>query len=112
MNDLPIKRKDYDGAVILSDFITKIKSIIESNPDIGESSFIPEVKGYNIRFKVKNNMVYISLRFKGIFTKGLKIKFYGRENVSRYFSSKNCEENTAALNKIFNQIRKEITEEC
>ena len=112
MRELPIKQKDYDSAVILSDFITKTKNIIERNPDMTDVSFIPVIKGYDIRFKVRNDAVYISLRFKGVFTEDLKIRFYGREIVSRYFSSKNCEENTTVLNKIFNQIRKEITEEC
>lgn len=111
MSELDIKQKDYCQAVIVSDFIAKTKNIIENNPDITDITFIPVIKGYDIRFKAKNDSVYISLRFKRVFTKSLKIKFHGREIACRYFSSKNREENTTVLNKIFNQIKKEFTEE-
>ncbi len=96
-----ITRREYDKAVLLSDFIAKIKIFIEENPRIGDVHFIPRINGYEITFSSESHVTKISLRFKKIFSDKLKISFFEDKMLKASFVSSSKENNTEILNKIF-----------
>ena len=46
MSELPVNKKDYDYAVLITDFITKLKNYNSDKTDKYEFKFIPAPKGY------------------------------------------------------------------
>lgn len=102
MSNLPISKKEYDQSVLVTDFITKTRTIAELNEAISDICFMPKVKGYDITFNNGTTSVNISLNFKSKLLKGIKIKKFENGILKGSFYSRNQESNTAILNKIFN----------
>ncbi len=96
-----IRKFEYDRAVLLSDFLAKIKNVIEKNPQISDVHFIPEINGYKINFNNKSKAVEISLCFEKNFLNKLKIKVFEGENLKVSYVSKSKENNTEILSDIF-----------
>lgn len=96
-----IRKFEYDRAVLLSDFLAKIKNVIGKNPQISDVHFIPEINGYKINFNNKSKAVEISLCFEKNFLNKLKIKVFEGENLKVSYVSKSKENNTEILSDIF-----------
>lgn len=96
-----IRKFEYDRAVLLSDFLAKIKNVIEKNPQISDVHFIPEINGYKINFNNKSKAVEISLCFEKNFSDKVKIKVFEGEKLKGSYVSKSKENNTEILSDIF-----------
>jgi hypothetical protein len=60
MSFLPITKKDYNTAVLMTDFIAKMRDSLESNNTL---KFTPLINGYKIDFVVDNKQFNILLDF-------------------------------------------------
>ena len=60
MSFLPITKKDYNTAVLMTDFIAKMRDSLESNNTL---KFTPLINGYKIDFVVNDNKINLLLDF-------------------------------------------------
>lgn len=93
MSELPITKKEYDYMVLVTDFISKFKSIVHENECISDLKFIPEIKGYVITYNHSGNECKIVI--KKNLSDGLNIK------ISRkFYRSYSPQDNEFIINRI------------
>lgn len=97
--DLPVIKKDYDFAVLVTDFISKIKKADSENGNIYEFSFKPQINGYDIvseefRIEIKRNK-----------SDGIVVKRYnnGFSETSENYSSHSPQDNDFIIAELLNK---------
>ena len=96
MASLPVSKKDYDYAVLISDFISKIKKADQDCRNAYNFRFTPEIKGNEIacdefRIVIKRKI------FGGILIRKYK---NGSPEIGKKFSSHSPQDNENIINKI------------
>ena len=72
MSELPITEKEYNFMVLLTDFLTKFKSIAQENENITDLKFIPKIRGYELSYNHSGNECIVVIK-KNV-SNGLNIK--------------------------------------
>lgn len=96
MASLPVRKKDYDFAVLISDFISKIKKADQDCRNAYNFRFTPEIKGYEIA--CDEFRIVIKRKLLG----GIRIRKYinGSPDIGKNFSSHSPQDNECIINKI------------
>lgn len=94
MSELPITQNQYNNSVLITDFISKLKLIIESSGEISSYRFVPKIGGYEINLETSKNKFLIQLfTSKTVFSNKLKIIIIKDYNKIQSFISKSLEDN-------------------
>ncbi len=102
MKELPLSVHDYENAALLGDFISKLrKAAEEANAE--DVHFVPEINGYTVTYSMKDNSFRLLLKILNGFSscRKLCVKVYCGGILSRTLYCFDIEENTKAVNKIF-----------
>lgn len=97
--DLPVTIKDYEFAVLVTDFISKIKKADSENGNKYEFSFKPQINGYEIKCK---EFLIVITRNK---SEGIDIKRYinGFSESSENYSSYTPQDNELIIAELLNK---------
>ena len=98
MSFLPITKKDYNTAVLMTDFIAKMRDSLESNNTL---KFTPLINGYKIDFVVDNKQFNILLDFNKKIKTELIINVFINEVAEKAFKSVSAEYNERIINELF-----------
>ncbi len=97
MSKLPIRKIDYEKAVLMTDFLAKMRDSLELNETV---KFTPLINGYKIDFKLDEKQINILLDLKkGIKTK-LIVNVFVNEIAEKAFISKTSEDNERIVKEI------------
>lgn len=103
MSDLPLDKKDYNYAVLITDFISKIKIYNADNGNKNEFKFIPKLKGYEIIWSDSGDdyeiIINISNFFRCLTVKKLK---NGKSVFKQFYRSRSVNDNDYIVDKILN----------
>lgn len=92
---------EYENVVLLTDFISKIKSELQNKNYITDIKFTPREKGYTISFIDNGISSLISISFKFDLLHKLKITYRKGTNKIKTYKSKYNDDNTTIVNNIF-----------
>ena len=98
MSFLPITKKDYNTAVLMTDFIAKMRDSLESNNTL---KFTPLINGYKIDFVVDNKQFNIVLDFNKKIKTELIINVFINELAEKAFKYVSAEDNERIINELF-----------
>lgn len=105
MYELPITKKEYENAVITSDFLSLFKEKAKNENHITNLLFKPQTDGYLITFLYDEIPSYIILTTqKNFFNIKISVKCKLGEKKEQKFVSKNKDTNQLIINKIFESI--------
>jgi hypothetical protein len=97
MSELPVTKKEYEKAVLMVNFIAKIRDSLELNDTV---KFTPLNNGYKIDFKLDDKQINILLDLKkGIKTK-LIVNVFVNEIAEKSFISVSSEDNEKIVKEI------------
>ncbi len=104
MEYLPLSRSDYNKALLIADFISKLKKELNSSASVTDIVFKPKPEGYEISFKENGNKVRLTLKTsRSIFRKyRLKVNVFFGDELKSSFRSDNSE---ASITKIKSLLR-------
>lgn len=97
MSFLPITKKDYNTAVLMADFIAKMRDSLESNNTL---KFTPLINGCKIDFVVDNKQFNILLDFNKKIKTELIINVFINEVAEKAFKSVSAEDNERIIKEI------------
>lgn len=97
MSELPITKKEYEKAVLMINFIAKMRDSLKLNDTV---KFTPLINGYKIDFKLDDKQINILLDLKkGIKTK-LIVNVFVNEIAEKSFISVSSEDNEKIVKEI------------
>ena len=99
MSFLPITKPDYEKAVLLADFITKIRNASENNDTL---KFTPLINGYKIDFILEENQFTLLLDFNKKQKAELIVNVFINEIAEKAFKSLSKEDNEKIIKEILN----------
>ncbi len=101
MSELSITKNEYDKSVVLTDFLSEFKLIINDNKQIKNVVFMPKIAGYRITFDYKDipSEILLSLN-KSKFTVKMKVDYIKQNKKMKTFLSKSQNDNQEILNQI------------
>ncbi len=97
MSFLPITKKDYNTAVLMTDFIAKMRDSLESNNTL---KFTPLISGYKIDFVVDNKQFNILLDFNKKIKTELIVNVFINEVAEKACKSVSAEDNERIIKEI------------
>lgn len=105
MIELPITKIEYENSVLISDFISRIKSFIDSTDKFEFYNFTPKTEGYEIKLKTEKDTYLIQLLVKGtVLSSKLEIiTIYNYTQIQTYVS-KSTSDNEKILEKLFSNF--------
>ena len=97
MSELPITKKDYDDAILMIDFITKMRDSLELNET---KKFTPMINGYKIDFTIDDKQMSVLLDLKKRIKTKLIVNVFVNEKAEKSFTSVSKEENEKIVKEI------------
>lgn len=97
MSFLPITKKDYNTAVLMTDFIAKMRDSLESNNTL---KFTPLINGYKIDFVVNDNKINLLLDFNKKKKTEMIVNMFVNELAEESFVSASTEDNEKIIKEI------------
>lgn len=97
MSLLPITKKDYNTAVLMTDFIAKMRDSLESNNTL---KFTPLISGYKIDFVVNDNKINLLLDFNKKKKTEMIVNMFVNELAEESFVSASTEDNEKIIKEI------------
>jgi chaperonin GroEL (HSP60 family) len=98
MSFLPITKLDYEKAVLMTDFLTRIRNVLEQNNSL---KFTPLINGYKIDFKISENQFTLLLEFKKKLKTEFIVNVFVNEIAEKAFKSVSVEDNERIIKEIF-----------
>lgn len=98
MSFLPITKLDYEKAVLMTDFLTRIRNVLEQNNSL---KFTPLINGYKIDFKISENQFTLLLEFKKKLKTEFIVNIFVNEIAEKAFKSVSVEDNERIIKEIF-----------
>jgi hypothetical protein len=99
MSELPITKLDYEKAVLLTDFIDRIKNSLNSNEPL---KFTPLINGYRIDFEFSESKFTLLLDFNKKQKAELIVNVFVNEMAENAFKSLSTEDNDKIIKEILN----------
>ena len=96
MSELPITKKDYDDAILMIDFITKMRDSLELNET---KKFTPMINGYKIDFTIDDKQMSVLLDLKKRIKTKLIVNVFVNEKAEKSFVSVSKQENEKIVKK-------------
>ncbi|MBR2876778.1 MAG: hypothetical protein IKC01_06550 [Clostridia bacterium] len=104
MSDLPIKKYDYEKAVLMLDFLKRIREFAESDSTVSSYKFIPQLNGYRVELTKEKKSIVFLLDLKGKIKIKLNVNVFVND-VSEYaYSSESVSENEKIASEILSEI--------
>ena len=97
MSELPITKKDYDDAMLMIDFIAKIRESLELNDT---KKFTPIINGYKIDFTIDDKQMSVLLDLKKRIKTKLIVNVFVNEKAEKSFVSVSKKENEKIVKEI------------
>lgn len=97
MSELPITKKDYDDAMLMIDFIAKIRESLELNDT---KKFTPMINGYKIDFTIDDKQMSVLLDLKNRIKTKLIVNVFVNEKAEKSFVSVSKKENEEIVKEI------------
>ncbi|MBQ4102844.1 MAG: hypothetical protein IJC90_00100 [Clostridia bacterium] len=97
MSELPITKKDYDDAMLMIDFIAKIRESLELNDT---KKFTPMINGYKIDFTIDDKQMSVLLDLKKRIKTKLIVNVFVNEKAEKSFVSVSKKENEKIVKEI------------
>ena len=97
MSELPITKKDYDDAMLMIDFIAKIRESLELNDT---KKFTPMINGYKIDFTIDDKQMSVLLDLKKRIKTKLIVNVFENEKAEKSFVSVSKKENEKIVKEI------------
>lgn len=97
MSELPITKKDYDDAMLMIDFIAKIRESLELNDT---KKFTPMINGYKIDFTIDDKQMSVLLDLKKRIKTKLIVNVFVNEKAEKSFVSVSKKENEEIVKEI------------
>lgn len=97
MSELPITKKDYDDAMLMIDFIAKIRESLELNDT---KKFTPMINGYKIDFTIDDKQMSVLLDLKKRIKTKLIVNVFVNEKAEKSFVSVSKKENERIVKEI------------
>lgn len=97
MSFLPITKKDYNTAVLMTDFIAKMRDSLESNNTL---KFTPLINGYKIDFVVNDNKINLLLDFNKKKKTEMIVNMFVNGLAEESFVSASTEDNEKIIKEI------------
>lgn len=96
MATLPVSKKEYDYAILITDFIAKIKKADQDKGNVYDFKFTPDIKGYKIVYN--EYRIVIKRKLFG----GINIRRYknGKAEIGKNFSAHSPQDNDLIISKI------------
>ena len=98
MSFLPITKLDYEKVVLMTDFLTRIRNVLEQNNSL---KFTPLINGYKIDFKISENQFTLLLEFKKKLKTEFIVNVFVNEIAKKAFKSVSVEDNERIIKEIF-----------
>jgi chaperonin GroEL (HSP60 family) len=98
MSFLPITKLDYEKVVLMTDFLTRIRNVLEQNNSL---KFTPLINGYKIDFKISENQFTLLLEFKKKLKTEFIVNVFVNEIAEKAFKSVSVEDNERIIKEIF-----------
>ncbi len=99
MSELPITKLDYENAVLLADFNSKLKNALNSNDTL---KFTPLINGYRIDFEITERKFTLLLDFNKKQKTELIVNLFVNEIAENAFKSVSAEDNDKIIKEILN----------
>ena len=97
MSELPITKKDYDDAMLMIDFIAKIRESLELNDT---KKFTPMINGYKIDFTINDKQMSVLLDLKKRMKTKLIVNVFVNEKAEKSFVSVSKKDNEKIVKEI------------
>lgn len=97
MSELPITKKDYDDAMLMIDFIAKIRESLELNDT---KKFTPMINGYKIDFTIDDKQMSVLLDLKKRIKTKLIVNVFVNEKAEKSFVSVSKKDNEKIVKEI------------
>ena len=97
MSELPITKKEYDAAILMIDFITKMRDFLELNDT---KKFTPMINGYKIDFIIDDKQMCVLLDLKKRIKTKLIVNVFVNELAEKSFTSVSKEANEKIVREI------------
>jgi hypothetical protein len=97
MSELPITKKDYDDAILMIDFITRMRDFLELNDT---KKFTPMINGYKIDFIIDDKQMCVLLDLKKRIKTKLIVNVFVNELAEKSFTSVSKEANEKIVREI------------
>ncbi len=97
MSELPITKKDYDDAMLMIDFIAKIRESLEL---YDTKKFTPMINGYKIDFTIDDKQMSVLLDLKKRIKTKLIVNVFVNEKAEKSFVSVSKQENEKIVKEI------------
>ena len=97
MSELPITKLDYENAVLLADFNSKLKNALNSNDTL---KFTPLINGYRIDFELSERKFTLLLDFNKKQKAELIVNLFVNEIAENAFKSVSAEDNEKIVKEI------------
>ena len=97
MSELPITKKDYDDAMLMIDFIAKIRESLELNDT---KKFTPMINGYKIDFTIDDKQMSVLLDLKKRIKTKLIVNVFVNEKAEKSFVSVSKQDNEKIVREI------------
>ena len=98
MSELPITKSDYEKAMLMVDFLTKIRHTLEQN---ASAKFTPLIKGYKIDFENEEKRISILLDLYGKMKNKLVVNVFVNDIAERSFESFSKDDNEKIIEELF-----------
>lgn len=97
MSELPITKKEYDDAILMIDFIAKMRVFLELNDT---KKFTPMINGYKIDFIIDDKQMCVLLDLKKRIKTKLIVNVFVNEKAEKSFVSVSKQENEKIVKEI------------
>ncbi len=97
MSELPITKKEYEKAVLMVDFIAKMRDSLELNDTV---KFIPLINGYKIDYIIGDKQINVLLDLKKRLKTKLIVNVFVNEMAEKSFTSISIEDNEKIVKEI------------
>ena len=97
MSELPITKKDYDDAMLMINFIAKMRDSLEFNDTV---KFTPLINGYKIDFTIDDKQMSVLLDLKKRIKTKLIVNVFVNELAEKSFVSVSKEDNEKIVREI------------
>ena len=105
MQKLPLSRDNYNRSLLIADFISKIKTVLEAMPEATDILFSPEAKGYTVSFRYNESSCTLRLNtLRRPFGKHrLKLRIYKEGILQETFSVSDTQRGAERLKKFLSK---------
>ena len=97
MSKLPIRKIDYEKAVLMTDFLTKMRDSLEMNETV---KFTPRISGYQITFENEAGNIVVLLDFNKKLKAEITVNVFVNEIAEKAFISETSEDNERIVKEI------------